>query len=229
MHMKQFDMGTADLNSDLTTRIYMQQPEGFVNPETSSYVCLLLKNLYGLKQSARLWNHTFDHFFKLYNLLTSDADTCVYYRPTTFNSVDLIVGIFVDDGIVCASNPIDLDNVITHLASIFKVTHETMDYYVGFQIHHNLVHHTIFINQTRYISDILQQFQLDQANPVSTPADTHMPLQAALGPDDHPLPTSIPYREAVGCLMYAMVLTQPDIAYVVSRVIKFTSQPRTSH
>ena len=104
-----------------------------------------------------------------------------------------------------------------------------MDYYVGFQIHHDLVHHTIFINQARYISDILQQFQLDQANPVSTPADTHMPLQDALGPYDHPFPTSIPYREAVGCLMYAMVLTQPDIAYVVSRVAKFTSQPRTSH
>lgn len=104
--------------------------------------------------------HTFDHFFKLYNLLTSDADTCVYYRPTTFNLVDLIVGIFVDDGIVCASNPVDLDNGITHLASIFKVTHGTMDYYVGFQIHHDLVHHTIFINQARYILIYFSSFNL---------------------------------------------------------------------
>ena len=229
MHMKQFDIGTAYLNSDLTTRIYMQQPEGFVDPNTPLYVCVLLKSLYGLKQFGRLWNHTFDYFLKLYNLLTSDADTCVYYRPTASNLVDLIVGIFVDDGIVCASNPADLDNVITHLASIFKVTHGPMDYYVGFQVHHDPVNHTIFINQARYISDILQRFQLDQANPVSTPADTHMPLQAALGPDDHPLPSTIPYREAVGCLMYAMVLTRPDIAYAVSRVAKFTSQPHTSH
>ena len=209
MHMKQFDIGTAYLNSDLTTRIYMQQPEGFANPKTPLYVCLLLKSLYGLKQSGRLWNHTFDHFLKLYNLLTSDADTCVYYQPTASNSVDLIVGIFVDDGIVCASNPADLDNIINHLASIFKVTHGPMDYYVGFQVHHDPIHHTIFINQARYLSDILQRFQLDQANPVSTPADTHMPLQATLGPDDQPLPTSVPYREAVGCLMYAMVLHAP--------------------
>ena len=50
-----------------------------------------------------------------------------------------------------------------------------------------------------------------------------------LGPDDHLLPLSVPYREAVGCLMYAMVLTRPDIAFAVSRVAKFTSAPRTSH
>ena len=151
------------------------------------------------------------------------------YGPTTSKSVDLIVGIFVDDGIVCASNPAYVDNIINHLASIFKGTHGPMDYYVGFQVHHDSVYHTIFINQARYVSDILQRFQLDQANPVLTPADTHMPLQATLGPDDHPLPPSIPYREAVGCLMYAMVLTCPNIAYAVSRVAKYTSNPHTSH
>jgi hypothetical protein len=229
MHMKQFDIGTAYLNSDLTTRIYMHQPEGFVHSQLPSHVCLLLKSLYGLKQSGRLWNHTFDHFLKLYNLLVSDADTCVYYRPTATHFVDLIVGIFVDDGIVCASNPKDLDDVIQHLARTFKVTHGPMDYYVGFQVHQDPIHHTIFINQARYISDILHRFQLETANPVSTPADTHIHLQATPGPDDALLPSSIPYREAVGCLMYAMVLTRPDIAYAVSRVAKFTSNPHTSH
>ena len=132
MHMRQFDIGTAYLNSDLTTRIYMRQPEGFVSTTHPSHVCLLLKSLYGLKQSGRLWNHTFDAFLKLYNLTTSDADSCVYYRLTPDNSVDLIVGIFFDDGIVCASTPADLDAVIDHLQSTFKVTHGPMDYYVGF-------------------------------------------------------------------------------------------------
>ena len=218
MHMRQFDIGTAYLNSDLTTRIYMHQPEGFINSKHPSHVCLLLKSLYGLKQSGRLWNHTFDAFLKLYDLLTSDADTCVYYRLTPLNTVDLIVGIFVDDGIVCATNEQDLDAVIKHLASMFKVTHGPMDYYVGFQVHRNPVTHSILINQARYISDILQRFQLDTANPVSTPADTHNPLQVSQGPDDTLLPPSVPYREAVGCLMYAMVLTRPDIAFAVSRV-----------
>ena len=104
-----------------------------------------------------------------------------------------------------------------------------MDYYVGFQVHHNPLTHTIHINQTRYLTDILQRFHLDQANTVSTPADTHLPLQESLGDNDLTLSSSIPYREAVGCLMYAMVLTRPNIAFVVSRVAKFTSKPRNSH
>ena len=231
MHMRQFDIGTTYLNSDLTTRIYMHQPEGFINLQNPHHVCLLLKSLYGLKQSGRLWNHTFDAFLKLYDPVTSDADSCVYYRLTSAHTVDLIVGIFVDDGIVCATSANDLDVVIKHLASMFKVTntHSPMDYYVGFQVHRDLVHHTILINQTSYISDILQRFQLDTTNTVSTPADTHVPLQASQGPDDTLLPSSVPYRKAVRFLMYAMVLTRPDIAFAVSRVAKFTSSPRTSH
>ena len=229
MKMSQFDIGTTYLNSDLTTKIYMQQPEGFIHPEHPSHVCTLLKSLYGLKQSGRLWNHTFDVFLKLYDLTTSDADTCVYYRLKPGHTVDLIVGIFVDDGIVCASTAQDLDAVIEHLQSMFKVTHMPMDYYVEFQVHHNPITHTIHINQTRYITDILQRFNLDQANTISTPADTHMPLQESLGEDDLTLSSSIPYREVVGCLMYAMVLTRPDIAFAISRVAKFTSKPRNSY
>lgn len=207
----------------------MHQPEGFIHPKTPSHVCSLLKSLYGLKQSGRLWNHTFDAFLKLYHPITSDVDTCVYYRLTATKSMDLIVGIFVDDRIVCASNAQDLDAVIKHLQSMFKVTHGPMDYYVGFQVHQNPITHTIHINQARYISDIIPRFNLDKVNIVSTPADTHMPLQETLGDDDLTLSSSIPYREAVGCMMYAMVLTRPDIAFAVSHVAKFTSNPRTSH
>ena len=55
----------------------------------------------------------------------------------------------MDDGIVCATNAQDLDADINHLQSMFKVTHGPMDYYVGFQVHQNLLTHTIHINQTR--------------------------------------------------------------------------------
>ena len=166
MKMRQFDIGTAYLNNDLTTKIYMQQPEGFIHPKHPSHVCALLKSLYGLKQSGRLWNHTFDAFLKLYDLITSDSDTCVYYRLKPGAPVDLIVGIFVDDGIVCASTAQDLDAVIEHLQSMFKVTHGPMDYYVGFQVHHNPLTHTIHINQTRSTLIKLIPYQL-QLIPIS--------------------------------------------------------------
>lgn len=53
MHMKQFDIGTGYLKCDLTTVIYMGQPEGFISKTFPSQVCQLLKSLCGLKQSCK--------------------------------------------------------------------------------------------------------------------------------------------------------------------------------
>ena len=77
-HVRQFDRGTTYLNSDLTTVTFMHQPEGFINCKHPKHVCELLKSLYGLKQYRRLWNHTLDIFLKVYDLITNDAERCVY-------------------------------------------------------------------------------------------------------------------------------------------------------
>ena len=39
----------------------------------------------------------------------------------------------------------------------------------------------------------------------------------------------VPYANAVGSLMYAMVCTRPDLAYVVSTVSRFMSNPEKQH
>ena len=63
----QIDVKGAYLNSTLKEQVYMQQPEGFNNG--TGQVCLLVKTLYGLKQSGRCWNIKLDtklhkHSFK---------------------------------------------------------------------------------------------------------------------------------------------------------------------
>src|ERR1700733_14966359 len=53
---RQVDVKGAFLQAELRERIYMRQPEGYVDPDFPHSVCLLLKSLYGLKQAAReLW------------------------------------------------------------------------------------------------------------------------------------------------------------------------------
>ena len=49
MAVHQMDVKTAFLNGDLEEEIYMQQPEGYVEPGKESLVCRLKKSLYGLK------------------------------------------------------------------------------------------------------------------------------------------------------------------------------------
>ena len=78
MFKAQFDVCTAYLNAYLIDVIFMEQPKRFEDLDWPLYVCLLLKSLSGLKQSARRWNKTFDKFAKQFDLLPSIADPCVY-------------------------------------------------------------------------------------------------------------------------------------------------------
>ena len=49
LKIHQMDVKTVFLNGDLEEEIYMDQPEGFVEPGQESKVCKLTKSLYGLK------------------------------------------------------------------------------------------------------------------------------------------------------------------------------------
>ena len=60
------DVKTALLNVNLDERIYMIQPEGFVEKGQERKVCELKRSIYGLKQASRSWNIRFDEAIKSY-------------------------------------------------------------------------------------------------------------------------------------------------------------------
>jgi hypothetical protein len=92
MHIVQFDIfSTTFLHGDLHEEIYMLQFESFASPGQKLKVCQLQKNLYGLKQSSRVWSWKFNDFLAKFNLHPIEVDLYVY-------SI-LIMMIFVDDGL----------------------------------------------------------------------------------------------------------------------------------
>ena len=149
----QFDVCTAYLNADLIDIIYMEQPEGYQVILWPLYVCLLLKSLYGLKQSARRWNKTFDKFAQQFHLLPSIADPCVYYSKdiTHPEKVETILGIFVDDGIISSTNAAKLEDILQYLDRVFKITRGDMGYYIGLEVYQNRQAGFTFLHQHRYI------------------------------------------------------------------------------
>nr|GEW70677.1 zinc finger, CCHC-type [Tanacetum cinerariifolium] len=52
----QMDVKTTFLNGHLSEEVYMEQPEGFVNPKYPNHACKLKHSIYGLKQASRQWN-----------------------------------------------------------------------------------------------------------------------------------------------------------------------------
>lgn len=63
---------------------------------------------------------------------------------------------------------------------------------------------------------------------VQTPLTTHFRLssqQCPVADQDKSEMSKVPYASVVGCLMYTMVLTRPDIAYAISIVNRFMANP----
>jgi len=72
----QIDVKGAYLNGMLEERVYMQQPEGF--EDGTGQICLLVKTLYGLKQSGRRWNIELNTKLKKHGFKCICLNPCMY-------------------------------------------------------------------------------------------------------------------------------------------------------
>ena len=213
LKIAQFDVKTAFLYGDLDETVYMEQPQGF--EEDPNKVCQLKRSLYGLKQSPRQWNIKFTNFLKEMNLAVSEHDSCIFYRKDPL----LIIGIYVDDGIMLAENQEEIQKVMSQLRKRFEVHSVGSSAFLGFQIYRGTAGE-IILHQASYISAILKRFNMIDAKSVDAPISLTKSEE-----DTTPLEDTVPYREAIGSLMYAAVTTRPDIAYAVGRASRNVENP----
>ncbi|KAL9260133.1 Retrovirus-related Pol polyprotein from transposon TNT 1-94-like protein [Drosera capensis] len=72
MELEQMDVKTEFLHGYLEETIYMDQPEGFIEPGQEGLVCRLKRSLYGLKKSSWQWYKRFDGFMVTHGLSVDD-------------------------------------------------------------------------------------------------------------------------------------------------------------
>ena len=94
------------------------------------------------------------------------------------------------------------------------------DYYVGSKVIRCKEAGIVLLHQTRYITEVLKWFHRIDCNPVSTPADPHVHLSIQSDDAECNGPISVPYKEAIGCLMFTSLLTRPDILYAVHMALQ---------
>ncbi|CAM9825451.1 unnamed protein product [Choristocarpus tenellus] len=86
---------------------------------------------------------------------------------------------------------------------------------------------TVTISQTRYIKSVCQRFGMDGAKKRSVPHDLSRNLDKS---ENHPsVDENTRYREAVGSLTWASIMTRLDIANAVREVAKYSSNPKVTH
>ena len=224
LEMMQLDIKTAFLYGELDEEIYLEQPEGFVKAGQESLVCHLHKCIYGLKQASRVWNRHFDTFLKRFGLNPSENDPCLYVRQHD-EELTMVV-IWVDDGLVCSNKQVILD-IINYLGQHFEMRSSEATQFVGMSISRLREQRILAIHQPDYTTKILRRFNMDGCNPVSIPATPGSFSDKRSEKDDEVV--HVPFKEAVGSLMYLMLSSRPDIAFAVNQVSRFVEQPKKAH
>lgn len=219
----QMDVKTTFLNGELDEKIYMEQPEGFVMPGQENKVCRLRKSLYGLKQAPKQWHQKFDQVILADGFKINESDKCVY---TKFDGKGngVIICLYVDDMLIFGTDLEQVQLTKSFLSSKFDMKDMGQaDVILGIQIVRD--EKSITLTQSHYIEKVLKRFNHFDCAPVSTPLDPSMELVKNTG---SPV-SQLEYSRLIGCLMYAMTCTRPDIALAVGKLSRFTSNPSELH
>jgi len=228
LDVQQMDVTTAFLNGDLDEELYMQQPEGTVTPGTEHKVWRLRKALYGLKQSPRMWYQKLDALMGDLQFTRCEADHSVYVQATR-GSV-CIVAVYVDD-LLIAGAPTQVSALKTALCSKFEMKDlGAVHWLLGIEVKRRT--NCFELSQTQYVLDVLERFGMSDCRPLHAPLAMGERLSVCMCPqteEERRHMRTVPYRSAVGSVMYAMVATRPDLAAAVGVVSRFMADPGERH
>ena len=118
--LEQADIDTAFLWSELHEDIFMQQPEGHVDPQFPEYVCKLLKSLYGLKQAAHLWNRLLSKTLKALGFVQLLTDTSCFVKFDK-DGIAVTMAVYVDDLVITGRTTELVKQTIRDLKGHFQV------------------------------------------------------------------------------------------------------------
>ncbi|GJS03564.1 putative RNA-directed DNA polymerase [Tanacetum coccineum] len=227
----QMDVKTAFLNGHLSEEVYMEQPEGFVNPKYPNHVCKLKRSIYGLKQASRQWNKRFDDEIKKFGFTQNPDEPCVYLKAS--GSYVAILILYVDDILLMGNNIPMLQDVKSYLGRSFAMKDlGDAAYILGIKIYRDRSKRLIGLNQSAYIEKILKRFYMENSKRGTIPMQEKLKLsksQGASTPAEKQRMQNIPYASAIGSIMYAVRCTRPDVAFAQNMTSRFQQNPGEEH
>ncbi|XP_068328140.1 uncharacterized mitochondrial protein AtMg00810-like [Pyrus communis] len=179
------------------------------------------KFIYGLKQSPRAWYAKLSFILEKFDFRRSNADSSLFVRVGSVGK--LIVLIYVDDLIVTGNNVEEVHSLKLALQSKFAIKDlGTLKYFFGNELATS--QQGLFLNQRKYIPDLLKESGLMDCKPVCTPLDNKLQLTT----HSEALSNVTKYRRLVRKLIY-LTITCFDISYAVSIVSQFMHAPTLVH
>ncbi|CAI7772147.1 unnamed protein product [Closterium sp. NIES-54] len=218
------DFSTAFLQGSLHEEIWLCRPPGFTGSFPPGTQWSLRWPIYGLRQAPREWHDTLRTTLAALGFAPSTADPSLFLRTDT-SLPPFYILVYVDDLVFATADTAGL----AHVKSELQKRHTCTDLgelrsYLGLQITRDRAQRTITLTQSHMVQQVLQRFDFTYSSPQATPLSTRHSLSAL--PSDESVEPSGTYPELVGCLMYLMTCTRPDLAYPLSILARYVAPGR---
>jgi hypothetical protein len=190
----QMDVKSAFLHGDLQEEIYMEQPPGYVEND-SSLVYYLKKSLYGLKKAPRACYAKMDNFLINIRFSRFHSDPNLYTKTVGSHLIILIA--YVDDLILTGSD----SKLLNHVKKILKKKFEMIDLgflhcFLGLQVLQT--NEGICLSQSKYGCDLIFLFHMDDCKRSPSPFQSGFKITTTC---TSPEVDATLYRQLVGSLL----------------------------
>ena len=143
------------------------------------------------------------------------------------------IPVYVDDITISAPTDAEADKVVAELAEHFELRDlGDTSFLLGIEITRDRSKRSLSLSQRQYIIDMLEDYGFTGCTPVQTPMEPGLHLTKDMCPkneQERAEMSEVPYINAVGALMYLATCTRSDIAYTVSQLVRFSSNPGKQH
>ncbi|CAI7919203.1 unnamed protein product [Closterium sp. NIES-54] len=223
-NLHSLDFSTAFLHGSLHEEIWLCRSPGFTGSFPAGTQWSLWQLVYGLRQAPREWHNALRTTLAALRFAPSTTGPSLFLRTDTLLS-SFYVLMYGDDLVFATADTEALAVVKLELQKRHTCTDlRELRSYLGLQITRDRARRTITLTQSHMVHQVLQRFGFRYSSPQSTPLPTGYSLSAP--PSDEFVEPSGLYTELVGCLMYLITYTRPELAYPLSILARYVAPGR---
>jgi hypothetical protein len=221
-HITGLDIKTAFLYGELDEELYMEQPEGFKVKGQEGKVLRLKRAIYGLKQAALAWWKALDKSMGELGFICLHSDSGIFVNKDQ----SIVIIVYVDDVLFLGADKKKLLKTKEQFMKQWECR-DLGDAQEFLRMHIRHKDGKIYLDQSTYLQKVIECFNLQNAKPAPTPLpEGYQPSPAK---ENASATLCSKYQQVIGSLLYIMLGMQPDIAFVVTKLSQFASNPTEEH
>ena len=219
LELIQYDATNAFVNASLDDDVYMTMPLGHRKP---GLVLKLQKALYRLRKSPLLW------YRELTKSLSEFGFKPVPYEPCCYTYDGVIIFFYVDDFIFAYPRRIreKAMRLVDKLKGRYRLTGGgELQWFLGLEIIRDRKAGIIYLCQSSYIDKISSLIDKEPRSSNTLMGVVELLLYELIATKDgiHR------YQRKTGSILYSAIQTRPNVAFAVSRLTRFNSNPGLMH